>query len=133
MIQEPCVYCGEDQIRMTVDRIDNEVGHVKGNIVSACERCNYARRDMPYQAWQVVAKAMKEAREKGLFGSWTGGIHRRHKLAEVSPLGPKELAPHGTVARYLKCGPPTCSECRLAMRNYQRERRRKNNTLVGTE
>ncbi len=72
LISVECSYCGETELRMTVDRIDNAVGHVRGNVVSACIRCNYARRSMPHLAWLIVADAMRQAREKGLFGDWTG-------------------------------------------------------------
>lgn len=72
LIQKGCFYCGETQIRMTLDRIDNNQGHLMSNVVSACIRCNYARRAMPYEAWLLVAKGMREAREAGLFGDWTG-------------------------------------------------------------
>ena len=68
----PCVYCGTLDKRMTLDRIDNEVGHVQANCVTACMRCNYVRRDMPHAAWVVVAKGMREAVRLGLFGEWLG-------------------------------------------------------------
>ena len=124
-VAEPCRYCGETTLRMTLDRIDNSLGHTKANVVPACERCNYARRDMPYAAWLVVAIAMRQAREQGLFGAWTGGIHRRLVLDPTPPSpstlrGPPE---HGTLARYFKCGPPRCEECRRAMREWKRGRR----------
>lgn len=73
-IKDGCQYCGETTIRMTLDRIDNTKGHTMDNVVPACIRCNYARRSMPYDAWLVVAKGMKEARESGLFGTWTGRV-----------------------------------------------------------
>jgi len=60
---------------MTLDRIDDAKGHTADNVVPACIRCNYARRDMPYKAWLVVAKAMRKARALGLFGNWTGAVH----------------------------------------------------------
>jgi hypothetical protein len=72
LISGECCYCGDSTIRMTLDRIDNDVGHIESNVVPACIRCNYTRKNMPYEAWLVVARAMKEAREKDLFGSWTG-------------------------------------------------------------
>jgi len=58
---------------MTLDRKDNDVGHVKDNVVPACVRCNYTRGDMPFDAWLVVAAGMRQAREKGLFGDWRPG------------------------------------------------------------
>lgn len=125
MIAKPCEYCGETSLRMTLDRIDNGIGHVATNVVPACERCNYARRDMPSRAWAVVAIAMRKAREDGLFGAWNGGIHRRYNSIEVPSLPTRELPAHGTLARYMKCGPPTCKECKVAMRDWQRENRRR--------
>ena len=73
-IKDGCFYCGETELRMTLDRIDNERGHTKDNVVSACIRCNYTRKDMPYAAWLVVAEGMKVARENGLFRDWTGRV-----------------------------------------------------------
>lgn len=70
----PCSYCGESEIRMTLDRVDNEGGYTEGNVRAACIRCNYTRRHMPYEAWLEVAKGMRRARRAGLFGSWTGRI-----------------------------------------------------------
>ena len=64
-----CTYCGETKLRMTLDRVDNNVGHIRVNVRAACIRCNYARRNMPYDAWLL---RMREARERGMFGSWTG-------------------------------------------------------------
>lgn len=122
LISDSCSYCGEDSIRRSLDRIRNNRGHTKDNVVVACERCNYARRDMPYEAWLVIAESMKKARVDGLFGSWTGGIHRRHKLDPLPCIPKKPLPPHGTVARYNKC---RCDKCKMAMRDWKRESRRK--------
>ena len=69
-----CAYCGETSIRMTLDRIDNGKGHTKDNVVAACIRCNYTRSNMPYKAWIEVSEGMRKAREKGLFGHWTGRV-----------------------------------------------------------
>ena len=41
-------------------------------------------------------------------------------------MAKKELAPHGTVAaarRHQRAGDPLCSECRVAWRDYQRDKR----------
>ncbi len=70
-IAKGCAYCGETEIRMTLDRIDNDIGHTTGNVIPACIRCNYVRGNMPHTAWIVVARAMKRARGQGLFGDWT--------------------------------------------------------------
>jgi len=71
-ILKGCYYCGDTQIQMTLDRIDNTVGHLKTNVMPCCIRCNVTRRNMPYEAWLVVAKGMREARQRGLFGNWAG-------------------------------------------------------------
>jgi len=71
-IAQGCSYCGETTLRMTLDRVDNTLGHLQSNVVPACIRCNYARGSMPYEAWLVVAPGMRKAREGGLFGCWTG-------------------------------------------------------------
>jgi hypothetical protein len=71
-ISKGCDYCGETELRMTLDRIDNAKGHTQSNVVPCCIRCNYTRRAMPYEAWLVVAKGMREARGLNLFNGWTG-------------------------------------------------------------
>ncbi len=82
LLAKPCRYCGETQLRMTLDRKDNNVGHVVRNVVPCCERCNYLRRDMPYEAWLALVPTIRAVRIAGLFGSWVGGIHRRKTSGE---------------------------------------------------
>jgi len=72
LIAGGCSYCGETGLRMTLDRVDNDRGHELDNVVPACIRCNYARRDMPFEAWSQLTDGMRRARELGLFKSWTG-------------------------------------------------------------
>lgn len=71
-IAAACAYCGETSIRMTLDRTDNDLGHTKTNVVAACIRCNYTRRNMPLAAWKYLISGMREARKAGAFGDWTG-------------------------------------------------------------
>ncbi len=68
----PCSYCGEATLRMTLDRIDNDLGHLQGNVRAACIRCNYMRGSMPYDAWLCLVPSVIIAREQGLFRSWSG-------------------------------------------------------------
>lgn len=70
LIADGCHYCGDDQIRMTTDRIDNLIGHVETNVLPACIRCNMIRGSMPFEAWMVIAPSIREARISGLFGDW---------------------------------------------------------------
>lgn len=123
-LSNPCSYCGETLLRMTLDRVNNAVGHLRSNVVPACERCNYVRRDMPAAAWQVVAAGMRSAREAGLFDGWVGGIHRRQTLPELPSIPNRApSSEHGTLACYKNCGPPRCADCRRAMRDWQRAHR----------
>lgn len=75
-IAKGCAYCEETQLRMTLDRIDNDKGHVHTNVLPACIRCNFLRKTMPYDAWMCLVPGLREARLKGLFGAWTGAIRR---------------------------------------------------------
>jgi hypothetical protein len=69
-IANGCQYCGDVDIRITLDRIDNELPHNKSNVVPCCIRCNYLRGSMPYIAWMYIVPSVKKARELGLFGVW---------------------------------------------------------------
>jgi hypothetical protein len=71
-LSKGCSYCGDAQCRMTLDRIDNSIGHLQSNVVPACLRCNYIRRDIPFEAWMIIVPAVREARIQGLFGTWDG-------------------------------------------------------------
>jgi hypothetical protein len=123
VIGEPCVYCGEAEARRSLDRIDNSKGHTKANVVGSCERCNYVRRDMPYEAWLAVAPGMRIARELELFADWNGGIHHRRLVRYVSVQRVKREVVHGTLAGYKKCRPPRCQPCKDAMAHWKRKRR----------
>ena len=70
MIANGCLYCGETTLRMTMDRIDNTKAHSKDNVNPACIRCNYLRRDMPYEAWLLLCPAVRMVCESGAFGQW---------------------------------------------------------------
>lgn len=67
-----CMYCGETEIKMTLDRIDNSVGHLQDNVNPACIRCNGIRSNMPYEAWIELAPRIREIREKGMLDGWIG-------------------------------------------------------------
>ncbi len=81
-----CIYCGEKEIRVSLDRIDNSRGHTKDNVVAACMRCNYLRRDMPFAAWKVLVPAVRKARERGLFAGWDG-FGRKNSVLESELAG----------------------------------------------
>lgn len=85
LIASPCSYCGEDRLKKTLDRIDNSKGHLQSNVVVACIRCNYLRRDMPYEAWMCIVPGVAKTRASGLFGQWTGEV-RKENLSGTEPV-----------------------------------------------
>ncbi len=92
-IKEGCAYCLETEGRMTLDRIDNDVGHLQSNVNSACVRCNYIRGDMPFAAWAAIVPSIREAKLSGLFDGWDGGWKWRKTGGSISrPHGPHRLA-----------------------------------------
>lgn len=76
-IARECSYCGDTERMMTLDRVDNAIGHIQSNVVAACNRCNYIRRDMPYEAWLLVAPTIRAARLRGLLDGWDAGCGRK--------------------------------------------------------
>lgn len=82
IIQNPCLYCGETKLMMTLDRIDNTKGHIKDNVNPSCIRCNIFRRDMPYEAWLEIVPFLRKVREDGEFGEWTGGRELIHGFVD---------------------------------------------------
>ena len=44
-IERPCVYCGTTKENRGLDRIDNSLPHIKGNVQTACTDCNIMRGD----------------------------------------------------------------------------------------
>ena len=42
----PCYYCGTVE-RISIDRVDNNLGYVEGNMVPCCKTCNWMKSDMP--------------------------------------------------------------------------------------
>ena len=44
ILEQECIYCGYNEWKkMTADRINNDKGHFKDNIVPACKKCNGGR------------------------------------------------------------------------------------------
>lgn len=130
-----CSYCGETNLRLTLDRVDNALGHTKANVRVACERCNLTRGDMPIEAWIVVAEGMRKARELGLFTNWDGAIHSRVKLPPVPELAARPAPQHGELARYKSCTEDdgvACILCKKAMADWKRYRRSLNKVHKST-
>jgi len=49
IMQLPCFYCAKLESR-GLDRIDNSLGHIKGNIVPCCRTCNLMLCAIPWAA-----------------------------------------------------------------------------------
>lgn len=64
------------ELRPSLDRIDNQKGHLKTNVNLSCIRCNLLRQDMPYDAWLMLVPTIRLIRERGLFGQWIGRGHQ---------------------------------------------------------
>lgn len=70
LIDQPCSYCATNELKMTLDRIDNGLAHTITNVRPACIRCNFMRGSMPYEAWLHIVPAVRSAAQQGLFGDW---------------------------------------------------------------
>ena len=46
LINQVCTYCGSKDPRKLngIDRVDNRRGYIRGNVVSCCTDCNFAKR-----------------------------------------------------------------------------------------
>jgi hypothetical protein len=42
---KPCFYCGTEDAPRGCDRLDNDAGHVVGNVVPCCKLCNKTRNN----------------------------------------------------------------------------------------
>jgi hypothetical protein len=84
LTQRVCFYCGAEPDQAApcvtgtngayvyngVDRINNDVGYIKGNVRACCKRCNVAKADMSesaFFAWvaRVYAKTWETLEERG--------------------------------------------------------------------
>jgi len=76
-IDEGCLYCNQHastEMKIGIDRIDNNIGHMKTNVNACCSRCNFIRGSMPYAAWMLLVPAIKKATELGLLDDWVYGF-----------------------------------------------------------
>jgi len=57
-----CTYCGYPSC--TIDRVDNEIGHIMTNCVPACYECNTARnRLFSFEEMKILGKVIKEIKD----------------------------------------------------------------------
>lgn len=63
IITKPCIYCG-DTHRVGCDRIDNNKGHTKDNVVPCCYDCNCARNDnFSFDEMKILGQTIKKIKE----------------------------------------------------------------------
>ena len=58
MLLQPCVFCGEsDWYKIGLDRKDNRLGHIRGNLQPCCKRCNSKKRELSNEEFrQAIAE-----------------------------------------------------------------------------
>lgn len=60
-ITQPCVYCGTVTDNRGLDRIDNSLPHIKGNVQTACTGCNIMRGDrFTVEEMMLIGKIVSE-------------------------------------------------------------------------
>lgn len=60
-IVQPCVYCGTIESPRGLDRIDNGLPHIKGNVRPACAPCNFARGDrFTAEEMDIIGAAIRQ-------------------------------------------------------------------------
>lgn len=85
LINQGCSYCGisrKDAPYMTLDRMDNQLGHLKSNVVPSCLSCNLTRGTMPYEAWCLAAEGLRKARSLGLLDGWAVNQHLKRRMGQ---------------------------------------------------
>ena len=94
-ITKGCSYCGaaHDEARMTLDRQNNDLGHIVPNVVPACQRCNFVRGNMPIEAWEHLKDGMRAARLAGAFADWNGPKVGAKKMVGMTGLEPMAFGP----------------------------------------
>lgn len=72
LIFKKCVYCGSEGdnnykkqkkygiVYNGIDRIDSNIGYVKGNVVTCCTICNHGKSDFKYDDWVDHLKRLSE-------------------------------------------------------------------------
>lgn len=64
MIQEPCHYCNNEvsfpNTRNGLDRVDNNIGYIKDNVVPCCYPCNIAKHEMDIEEFRLFIIRINE-------------------------------------------------------------------------
>jgi hypothetical protein len=73
MEQKKCFYTGREldakgDYSLSIDRIDNKLGYVEGNVVACTVEINRKKTDITLEEIEMIYKAIKKAK-KGIFGT----------------------------------------------------------------
>lgn len=61
LIVQPCVHCGTTELPRGLDRIDNNLPHIKSNVAPSCAPCNFARGDrFTFDEMQRIGKTIRQ-------------------------------------------------------------------------
>ncbi len=64
-IENPCSYCGDAEDKIGADRVDNNKGHTKDNIVPCCRLCNTARlASFTYKEMKLIGKTVSKIKKQ---------------------------------------------------------------------
>lgn len=78
LVSKPCFYCGITPSG-GIDRKDSGIGHTVANSIPACEICNNILGDLPMVVKNMLAKGLRESRDRGYFDTWTIPIKRNRR------------------------------------------------------
>lgn len=62
----PCFYCGTTREKRGLDRVDNDHGYTKDNVVACCVRCNRMKSDM--QTEDFYNHMIRILKKQGIWG-----------------------------------------------------------------
>jgi len=57
-----CSYCGDKIDGVGIDRVDNSIGYLKGNVCSCCSTCNYMKRNMSKE--EFIGQCLKISKKQ---------------------------------------------------------------------
>lgn len=61
IIKLPCHYCGTMDYNRGLDRIHNDMPHIKGNVLPCCAICNFARGDrLTSKEMEILGKSISQ-------------------------------------------------------------------------
>lgn len=61
LISQPCVHCGTTTENRGLDRIDNSLPHIKGNVAPSCAHCNFARGNrFSFEEMKIIGAAIRK-------------------------------------------------------------------------